>query len=365
MGIPILNVTPKPSLGEAFGQGVAGGLGKLIQRHRTEKAGEAAGLPKGFASNFDSPEEAIKAYSTLRQMQMLQGLQKMFQPDQQAPQGELEQRFQGLSPEGQRTGLNALMGDEMGGGLPSENALEALREYQGGQPPPQQPQQAQRRPPQIKPEHLIAAAGTPLEQPLRTLYETQERKAAKLETSEREPYVASAKEYFKDLRDKQRSLPITKSAIEAETQAILRGDIDPLSGGHFATIARQLGAPPALVSVFETPGSKEFRTAQKTFLSNTLNETMRGTTSGKQIELVEGLLAEVGARKEANLASVWLLQTKALLDEKEIQLASQFKKQGIPSYDIPDLVAEQLEPYRQDLSDQYMEAINSLTSGKK
>lgn len=329
MSIPIIDVQPRPSLGAAFGQAAGTGLAKLVMQHRNEKIGEKVGAPKGFFGLFDDPAEASKAWSQVRQAQLMHDLIY--------PQQEMDARQEmGMDQQPEMGAKEEMMGQRPKGIL------------EGG----------------ITPRHLIAAAGTQLEQPLRTMYETQERKAAKLEASEREPYVASAKEYFTDLRKKQRTLPITKSSLEAEIDSIKRGDIEALSGAQFGAVARHLGAPPEIAAMFETPGSKQFRTAQKTFLSNTLQETMRGTTSGKQIELVEGLLAEVGASREANLASVWLLKSKALIDEKEIQLAYQLKKQGVPSYDIPDLVSEQIEPYRKQISDQYMEAVNSLVKKK-
>ncbi len=329
MSIPIIDVQPRPSLGAAFGQAAGTGLAKLVMQHRNEKIGEQVGAPKGFFGLFDDPAEASKAWSQVRQAKLMQDL---LNPPQE-PTARQEMGMEG-SPE---------MGAKQEMFQPKQKGI-----LEGG----------------VTPRYLIAASGTQLEQPLRTMYETQERKSAKLEASEREPYVARAKEYFKDLGEKQRNLPVTKSALDAEIDAIKKGDVSAMSGGHFGAIARQLGAPPALAAMFETPGSKQFRTAQKTFLSNTLQETMRGTTSGKQIELVEGLLAEVGSSREANLASVWLLKSKALLDEKEIDLARQMRKQGVPSYEIPDMVAEQLEPYRKEVSDQYMEAVNTLVKKK-
>lgn len=196
-----------------------------------------------------------------------------------------------------------------------------------------------------------------------------EHELAKLETERaklgakekaKEKEFSSDKTFWEGIHKDRERLPHVKTSLDAELNAVLSGEVDPFSSAHFADIAKGLGADESLVRSLETPGSQSFKTAQKTFIGNTLQDVTRGTTSGKQIELVEGLLAKVGSSKEANLAAVWLLQAQNAVKEKKIQLAAQYKKEGISGYEIPDLVSDEVENYRKKVSEQYIEAINSL-----
>lgn len=229
------------------------------------------------------------------------------------------------------------------------------------------PQQAQRGIGSLTPEKVIAAsaiaekAGFPhLGTAISSIYKGQEKK----ESEERAVFGEGAKEFWKKLGEKRDKLPNLKSSLEAQMNAVMRGDVDPFSRGHIADIAKSLGAPSSITAPLETPGSKEFKTGLKTYLSSTLKDAFRGATTGREIELAEGLLAQAGSTREGNLASLWLLQSQYMITEKEQQLATELRRQGYSPYEVPDMVAEQIEPYRKYLSSQYIEAIDSL-SGKK
>lgn len=62
MGIPIVNVQPRPSLGESFGQGISGGLAQLIGDYRQNKQTRQAlqGLAPLFEQAGLSPEQVTE-----------------------------------------------------------------------------------------------------------------------------------------------------------------------------------------------------------------------------------------------------------------------------------------------------------------
>lgn len=167
MSIPIIDVQPRPSLGAAFGQAAGTGLAKLVMQHRNEKIGEQVGAPKGFFGLFDDPAEASKAWSQVRQAKLMQDLL--------APQQEMGARQDmGVGQEPQMGARDEMMAPKPKGIL------------EGG----------------VTPRHLIAASGTPLEQPLRTMYETQERKAAKRE-SQAEPQLLETENRLRHLEQSE------------------------------------------------------------------------------------------------------------------------------------------------------------------
>jgi hypothetical protein len=184
------------------------------------------------------------------------------------------------------------------------------------------------------------------------------------EKEERSLIGKGAETFWKEIADTREKLPFLQSSLDAQMDAVLKGDVDPFSRGHIADVAKSLGAPSSLVAALETPGSKEFKTGLKTYLSNSLKEAFRGTTTSKEIELIEGLLAQAGATQEGNLASIWLLQSQLMLQQEKIRLASSLRKQGVSGYEIPDIVDAQLDPFRKNLSDQYIQAIDHLRNKK-
>jgi len=187
----------------------------------------------------------------------------------------------------------------------------------------------------------------------------------KRRAEERSIYKKSAERYFENLDVKKEKLENSQLALDAQTQAVMEGDIDPWSRGHLASLARDLGAPESVAALLETPGSKEFKTGLKTYLSYTLKDAFRGTTTGREIQLAEGLLAQAGSSKEANMATLALLDAQNDINQKEIEIVNELKARGVSPYDIPDQVSEILKPYRKETSKEYMEFVRHLKESGK
>lgn len=222
-----------------------------------------------------------------------------------------------------------------------------------------QPQQI----PQVTDQDIMRAEVSGRHDIAMTLSEMK-KQSEKQQLEEKKVFTPSVQKYFERIEDKRSELPQIKSALEAEQAQIMSGEIDPWSSGHMANIARYLGMD-ILAPTLETPGSKGFKTAQKSFLTTSLQNAFKGATTSKQINLIEQLLAEPGATKEANLASLWLMQSNMMVDEMEIQLTDSLRSQGVSGYNMPALVSKQLEPYRKQLSDQYTEAVRELINRSK
>jgi hypothetical protein len=188
----------------------------------------------------------------------------------------------------------------------------------------------------------------------------EERFKFKREESEKSIFKPALSEYFSKIEEQRDKLPLLESSLDAQLNSVLSGDVDPWSRGHVADIAKSLGVPSSVVAPLETPGSKGFKTGLKTYLSNTLKEAFRGTTTGREIDLAESLLAQAGVSKEGNLASIWLLQAQKDITQEKIRLADELREEGYPTQKIPKEVDKRLVAFRKNLTEEYMEALNEL-----
>lgn len=192
----------------------------------------------------------------------------------------------------------------------------------------------------------------------------QEKEAADVRKEERALGRIGQEDFFKKIENDRVKLPEEELANEMIMDAIKNGDIDPFSSAHIADIAKSFGAPDSLVKILETPGSKEFKTAKKTFISTILRDTFKGTTTKAEINLAEDMIAEVGVSKEGNLASAWGMQVAVDLRKERIRLTDELKEKGVTPSKIPALVDKMMIPYTRELKDEYFEALRSLRKGE-
>jgi len=169
-------------------------------------------------------------------------------------------------------------------------------------------------------------------------------------------------ENVEDYREKARNIDL---ALNAELDAIFAGEVDPFSKGHIAELLKQFDLPQALTAPLETVGSKEFRTGQKTFLTSTFKDAFRGATTKGQIELASSLLAETGAKREANLASVYLLQAQHMIEKERVRLTDEGLEQGVSPYKIQSYVNQRLDDYAKFVNDQYFIEVQNLRKEAK
>lgn len=182
---------------------------------------------------------------------------------------------------------------------------------------------------------------------------------------EREILSISPKKYFENVenyRAKSRDIDL---ALNAEMDAIFNGEVDPFSSGHIAEVIKQFDLPPGLAAPLETVGSKQFRTGQKTFLTNTFNDAFRGATTKGQIELASSLLAETGAPRESNLASIYFLQAQHMVEKERLRLTDEATEEGISPLKIPKYVDKKLDAYAKYINDQYFIEVQNLRKEAK
>lgn len=194
--------------------------------------------------------------------------------------------------------------------------------------------------------------------------EANEKLNMKREETERKPIEKSVESFFNKIQEDQEKIPGLELSLESMLDAVQRGDVDPFSSAHIADIATAFGAPESLTRAFQTPGSKEFNTARKSFLSSTLKDAFRGATTGKEIELAESLLAQVGVKPEANQAALFLLQSDLMVRQEKVRLTEEAREKGISNYKIPEYVNKNLKPFQKQLSTEYIEAIRELSKKK-
>lgn len=175
----------------------------------------------------------------------------------------------------------------------------------------------------------------------------------------------SSEGFFEKVASDRAKIPEEQLASDMILDAVKSGDIDPWSKAHLADIARGFGAPDALLTALETPGSKEFKTARKTFIGNTIKDAFRGTTTKIEINLAEDMLSEIGVSKEGNLASAWGLQAGLDIRKERVRLADQLTEQGVAPSKIPIAVDKMMEPYIRQVKDEYFEALKDLRKKAK
>lgn len=324
-----------PSFGTQFARGIGAGL--------------SAGVGKG--ADFASQLGMEKAKGNIRRkyIDQIEG-GKSSKPNQMSPQ-DMEAKFLEALPE---------IENHLGRGLEPQELDQMWKHLQSGGMQSQGNQQKPMADPMAKAKQYAAIG----EHDLSRVAAEEAKMGEKRKAEERSIFKKGAEDYFTKLNEDRERLPVLESALEAQTNAVLSGDVDPFSQGHIADIAKSMGVPNTIAAMLETPGSKSFKTGLKTYLSSTLKDAFRGTTTGREIDLAEGLLAQAGASKEANLASLWLLQSNKMIMEKKIELADQLESQGVSPYDIAKEVDKQLRPYRKEISKQYFEALQEL-KGKK
>ncbi len=180
------------------------------------------------------------------------------------------------------------------------------------------------------------------------------------ETIERKPTEEAVQKFFTDLGEDEKKLPELKNSLDTMLHSVNSGAIDPWTPSHLADIATAFGIPEDLTRAWQSMEAKQFHAARKTYLSNTLKEAFRGATTGREIDLAESLLAQVGTNREGNLAALFLQQSNLLIRDERIKLAREAQDQGMSNYDVPRYVAEKIEPFRKELSKEYFEALDSL-----
>lgn len=223
------------------------------------------------------------------------------------------------------------------------------------------------------PKFMLGLAGRnkPLADQINTMYgnilkerKITDKEAADIRKEERGLGEKSLKSWFDQVGEDELKLNDEKLALDMTIDAIKSGEVDPFSSAHIGSIAKAFGAPSELTRIFETPGSKEFKTARKRFITNTIQDAFRGTTSRTEINLAEDMISELGVSKEGNLASAWGMQTAHEIKSQRITLRNKLQEQGIANSKIPALAEKMLTPYVKEIKKEYFEALRELRKKK-
>lgn len=396
--MPQVQVLPYvPSFGEKLSQAVSQTgpqIAQGLQNYRQQQA--LPGLLKDFQDPSKSPLERVSAF-----MQLPENIKKSAGPVLAAvlgPQAQAEvsnQAFQNIQSmlTGQGGAPFQLMGftnaaipaTSMPGVSPnpvqfSQPAPGAPRTMQTqGQVTPSaniaSQQSIDANDPSTWPDqylNLLAAQPGPMGQLGKTVLDQRrerekEQRAEEIQTrkEEREIFGGPAKKFLENTESYRENSKNIELALEAELDSILAGEVDPFSQGHLSELGKQFGLPNAATAVLETVGSKAFRTGQKTFLATTFKDAFRGATTTGQIQLASSLLAEAGAPREANLASLYLLQAQHMIEMERIRLVDEAKKEGISPYKIQDFVNPKLDDYARHVNEQYFIELKNLREEAK
>lgn len=186
-----------------------------------------------------------------------------------------------------------------------------------------------------------------------------------LNESERKPLEKTTEAFFTKLGEEKERLSNEELSLQSMFEGIKSGEVDPFSSAHIAEIAQSFGAPESIVKTLKTPGSKAFDSGRKAYLSSILKDTFRGATTGKEIGLAESLISEVGVNRDANYASLFLLQANLNIKKEKLRLAREAQNKGISNYEIPGYVEDNLIPYKNEQYRYYIEAIRELINRNK
>jgi hypothetical protein len=171
--------------------------------------------------------------------------------------------------------------------------------------------------------------------------------------------------FFEQIGTDRVKLGDEERASDMILDAIKSGEIDPFSQAHIGEIARAFGVPEEITKSLETVGSKEFKTARKTFIGNTIKDAFRGTTTKIEINLAEDMLSELGVTKEANLAAAFAIQAGLKIRRERLRLFDELTEEGVSPSKIPATVDKLMKPYIAQEKDYYFEALKSLRAQRK
>ena len=183
---------------------------------------------------------------------------------------------------------------------------------------------------------------------------------AKVRESERELLQPANKAFFEDVQNIRNTVNEQELASEATINAIMSGETGTFSSANIGSFLEELGAPSSLRKAFETPGSKEFKSAGKTFLSSNMNDTFKGTTTGREIKIAEEIGAELGVNENANLASAVYQKVKIDIKREKLRLADEALEQGVSPSKVPSVVSKRLEPYIKKQKNKYFQIVETL-----
>lgn len=187
-----------------------------------------------------------------------------------------------------------------------------------------------------------------------------EKLRLKKEQHELEPIKSSVSKWFDKASEEMGKLNEQELSLDAMRQGILSGSVDPFSPAHLGEIAHAFGVPEEITRSWGNMNSKEFGSARKVFLSNLLKGAFRGATTGREIQLADTLLSQVGISKEANLAAEGLMRSGVMMNRERQRLLQEAKELGLSNYKIPDYVDKKADEYGKLLNKQYIEALEEL-----
>ncbi len=187
-----------------------------------------------------------------------------------------------------------------------------------------------------------------------------DKEATQIRKEERDLVSSGNKVYFDEAAKERKSLPEKKIASEAIIHAINSGQTGTFSKANIGSFLTNLGAPDEVRKAMETPGSKEFKSASKTFLAANMRDAFKGTTTGREINIAEQIGAELGVNENANMAAALFQQVKVNLSEERLRLTDELLEQGVSPSKIPAVVEKKMKSIADKERKDYFEAVETL-----
>jgi hypothetical protein len=188
----------------------------------------------------------------------------------------------------------------------------------------------------------------------------QQKEALALQAEERAYKAPAIKSFYEDLEGQRQKIDEQDFAAKSVVNAINTGQTGTFSSANLGSFLENLGAPPEIRKALETPGSKEFKAASKTFLANTMRDTFKGTTTGREISIGEQIGAELGVNENANLAAAFFQQAKINIAKEKIRLVDELTAEGVAPSKIPAVVDKMIKPFVEEEKKEYFEAVREL-----
>ncbi len=187
-----------------------------------------------------------------------------------------------------------------------------------------------------------------------------EKEANQIRKEERDLLSPGNKSFFEQIAKDRESLSEKQIASESIINAINSGETGVLSKANIGSFLTNLGAPEEVRKALETPGSKEFKSASKTFLASNMRDAFRGNTTGREINIAEQIGAELGVNENANLAAALFQQVKVNLASERIQLTQDLLDQGVSASKVPAIVDKKMKSIADQERKDYFQAVQKL-----
>lgn len=171
---------------------------------------------------------------------------------------------------------------------------------------------------------------------------------------------AEQKPKFEAIGANRVAIPEALAASDRVIDAVSGGDLGPSSAANLGQFLSEVGVPSSITNALQSVESKEFNSGMKQLIGHVVTESFRGASTKRQLQLVEQMQAQVGVRKEANLAAAFAGRSELEIKQKEVDLYDQFREDGYSPSQALARTKKPLKEFRDQIGKEYFQILQEL-----